>query len=275
MRPLPRSWDAETLVCAVRGHVLPAAAAARLVPEDASLGVDGTDGTRLSRCLRCDTWVRSARPTGDEVHYDRLPPVAELPRPRRGRSLDDVLVTRLIAVERFLHVVLFTALAVTLAVVDTDLGGLREDARSMAESLSDMVSGSSRGGGHAWLVERLDEVAGLRGDTIRLLLIGSVVYAVLEGAEAIGLWLGKRWAEYLTVVATAGFLPIELRELSERVTVTRVVLLGVNVAVLVYLVWAKRLFGLRGGREAAVVTTDWGAVLGAAPPSAGEVTRSR
>ena len=38
-------------------------------------------------------------------------------------------------------------------------------------------------------------------------------YAVLEGTEAVGLWLGRRWDEYLTFVATAIFVPYEIYEL--------------------------------------------------------------
>ena len=73
---------------------------------------------------------------------------------------------------------------------------------------------------------------------------------MVEGSEAVGLWLEKRWAEYLTAVATAGFLPFEIRELIDRITALRVVAFVVNVAILMYLVWAKRLFGIRGGAKA-------------------------
>ena len=34
----------------------------------------------------------------------------------------------------------------------------------------------------------------------------------------VGLWLGRRWAEYMTVGATAAFLPIEVVELLQRLT---------------------------------------------------------
>jgi uncharacterized membrane protein (DUF2068 family) len=47
----------------------------------------------------------------------------------------------------------------------------------------------------------------------------------------------KVWAEYLTAIITASFLPLEIFELTHRVTSIRVGLFVVNVAVLVYLVW--------------------------------------
>jgi uncharacterized membrane protein (DUF2068 family) len=98
-------------------------------------------------------------------------------------------------------------------------------------------------------------------------LLVAVAYAVLEGVEAWGLWHERRWADYLTVVATVGFLPLELHELTERVTVFRVVFLALNVAVLVWLVWAKHLFGLRGGRAAQPSGPDWDRLLDAPPPA--------
>jgi uncharacterized membrane protein (DUF2068 family) len=59
--------------------------------------------------------------------------------------------------------------------------------------------------------------------------------------------MDKRWAEYLTAVATAGFLPFEIKALVDRVTVLRVATLVINVAILAWLLWRKHLFGI-GGR---------------------------
>ena len=61
MRLVPRRWHNETWVCSIKGHVVPAEGAARLRPEDATIGVDLEDGTRVSRCLRCDLWMRCQR----------------------------------------------------------------------------------------------------------------------------------------------------------------------------------------------------------------------
>ena len=60
----------------------------------------------------------------------------------------------------------------------------------------------------------------------------------------------KRWGEYFAVVATSVFLPLEIHELLNRVTVLRVLALVVNIAAVVWLLWSKRLFGLRGGGAA-------------------------
>jgi hypothetical protein len=60
----------------------------------------------------------------------------------------------------------------------------------------------------------------------------------------------RRWGEYLTVVATSVFLPWEIYEVSEKITVLRVGALVINIAAVIWLLWSKRLFGLRGGGAA-------------------------
>jgi uncharacterized membrane protein (DUF2068 family) len=101
-------------------------------------------------------------------------------------------------------------------------------------------------------------------------------FAVLEAVEMVGLWYARRWAEYLTFVATTVLLPLEVYELTTRVTALKVIALLVNVAIVVYLLYAKRLFGLRGGEAALEVIrrhdTGWGAIERASPPVAGPVS---
>ena len=65
-------------------------------------------------------------------------------------------------------------------------------------------------------------------------------YAVLFLTEGTGLALRKRWAEYLTIVATGLFIPVEAYELWKQITLVRVLLLLVNVAVVVFLIWLVR-----------------------------------
>jgi uncharacterized membrane protein (DUF2068 family) len=106
-------------------------------------------------------------------------------------------------------------------------------------------------------------------------LVGLVVaaYALLEGVEAIGLWQARRWAEYLTLVATAVLLIPEVWELTSRVTPTKILALIINLAVVAYLLFAKRLFGLRGGgaAEEAARARDqgWDALARTAPGARG------
>lgn len=70
---------------------------------------------------------------------------------------------------------------------------------------------------------------------LRELSVGTFIYAGLFATEGIGLLLGKRWAEYFTVVTTSGFIPLEIFELARHFTVTKVVVTLINVLIVWYL----------------------------------------
>lgn len=72
----------------------------------------------------------------------------------------------------------------------------------------------------------------------RLAVVGvaMLVYAGVLLTEGVGLLLRRRWAEYFTVIVTASFVPLELYEIVRHVTVPRVVVLAVNLAIVWYLV---------------------------------------
>lgn len=250
----------------MREHVAPAADVTQLAPEDRELGYDGDDGRRYARCLRCDVWVEGFAPAGGDATWDTLPPLEQLALPRRGRPLEDAIVLRLIAIDRGFHSVVFGLLAAALFLVDTKLFDLQSFARSAADRLDGVASNTGPHGSHDLLSKELHKIADLNRGTVTALAITAVLYCIVEGVEAVGLWKERRWAEYLTVVATAGFLPYEVYELLDRVSVIRVGALVVNVGILVYLIYAKRLFGLRGGEAALHEQIDWAAVLAAPTP---------
>jgi uncharacterized membrane protein (DUF2068 family) len=77
---------------------------------------------------------------------------------------------------------------------------------------------------------------------VTVVAVAIFLYAALEATEGVGLAMRRRWAEYLTVVATAVFIPYEAVEVVHRPTVLRVGALVVNVAIVVYLSYRKRLF---------------------------------
>lgn len=61
-------------------------------------------------------------------------------------------------------------------------------------------------------------------------------YAVLFAIEGIGLWLGKHWAEWFTVIATGSLIPLELYESLYHFGWVKLAMLVGNVAIIVYLV---------------------------------------
>lgn len=72
--------------------------------------------------------------------------------------------------------------------------------------------------------------------------VGAILYGVLELVEGVGLLRRRRWAEYLVLVATCAFIPVEVDELVRHPTPFKGLAFAVNVAIVAYLVWRKRLF---------------------------------
>jgi uncharacterized membrane protein (DUF2068 family) len=164
------------------------------------------------------------------------------------------LITRLIAIDRGVHALVFAIAAVGLAVLSIRLPRYQDVARELLPVARGTLV-TEQGPGRRLLVGALQQVAGLHQHTVLILLVAAIAYAIVEAVEAVGLWRRRRWAEYLTVVATAGLLPFEIAELTKQVTPVRVGALVINLLVVAYLVWAKRLFGLRGGVAAQRATT--------------------
>ncbi len=168
----------------------------------------------------------------------------------RGRALRDALILRLLAVERAIRGLLLVALAYGLwrfegsreslqKVFDTYLPALRPVADLLGVDLQETGP-----------VHAIEQFLTIKESTLLLVTLGVLAYGGLELTEAVGLWLMRRWGEYVAVVGTAIFIPLEVHELLSKVTWLRVAALVVNLFAVVYLLWTKRLFGLRGGHEA-------------------------
>lgn len=83
----------------------------------------------------------------------------------------------------------------------------------------------------------IDQAGLLNNHQLRRAGTLSFLYAAVCVVEGTGLVLEKRWAEYFTVTLTAMGLPWESYELLERFSPYKVVLLVINMAVLLYLLW--------------------------------------
>lgn len=70
---------------------------------------------------------------------------------------------------------------------------------------------------------------------LKALSAGTLVYAALFLTEGTGLLLRKRWAEYMTVITTSLFIPLEVYEIWHHPTALRVAILVINVATVWYL----------------------------------------
>ena len=86
----------------------------------------------------------------------------------------------------------------------------------------------------------LEKASNLTPDKIKELGLGSMIYAGLFLTEGIGLWLEKRWAEWLTVIITSSLIPIEIYEIYRHPTAIKIAVLLINIAIVAYLVYRIR-----------------------------------
>ena len=255
----------ELIGCGLHGHELLGTDAAELGPADQIFARD-SGGLRWYRCLRCDSWVVLS-PPGQPAR--RHPPSRdEVTLPLRGRPLRDRYVLRLIAIDRVLHFLVLSALAAAVFLFAGDKAALNAEFTRILHDLQGGLGGPMASSSHG-VVHDLQRLFAVSIRNLYLAGTAIAAYAVLEGAEAIGLWRGRRWAEYLTFVATVVFVPYEIYELAKSVTVLKVVTLVINLAIVVYLLFSKRLFGLRGGGRAERAEYDedvgWPAIERATP----------
>jgi uncharacterized membrane protein (DUF2068 family) len=260
----------ELIGCGLHGHEILGTDAAALRPED-ELFARESGGLRWYRCLRCDSWLALTPPEHPARKYP--PPRDEIMLPLRGKPLRDRFVLRLIAIDRILHFLVWSALAAAIFLFASDHAALDADFTRILYGLQGGAGGPMTTSKHG-IVHDLQYVFAVSIRNLYLVGAGSAVYALLAGIEAIGLWFAKRWAEYLTFVATIVFLPIEVRELIKSVTWLKVLALVINLAVAAYLLYAKRLFGVRGGGRAERAEreedTGWAPIERATPKSTPE-----
>lgn len=93
---------------------------------------------------------------------------------------------------------------------------------------------------HRFISEAIGKILHLDTTRIEWIAAGLFAYGTLFTVEGFGLWLDKRWGEWLTIVATTSFIPFEIYELTKRATVARAALLAANGAIVVYLIWRIR-----------------------------------
>jgi uncharacterized membrane protein (DUF2068 family) len=226
--------------CARSGHATYAVEETELRER---LHVDTAQGPAW-RCLRCGDYVIGAPPgTGS---------ADEAPLLLRGAELRSAFILRLLAVERFARGVLLCVLGLAVLQFKSSQVSVREvierDLRA-AKPLFEQLGWNASDSG---IIHSLENALNAKGSTLDLVAVALLLYGTLQIIEGVGLWRLRRWGEYLTVVATAIFLPLEIYELTERVTALRVVILLINIAAVIYLLISKRLFSIRGGHAALV-----------------------
>ena len=133
----------------------------------------------------------------------------------------------MLALEKSIGAIFFLAGSVVLFVLQ---------ARGVTQPLQNLFAEELREDPHDLianlLIGLLPQVS--RG-ALRSLTLIATAYFVLHVIEALGLWLGRLWVEYLILVETAAFVPYEVFEIARHVTWFKVLVLIVNALIVCYL----------------------------------------
>ena len=140
-------------------------------------------------------------------------------------------VLRTIAVYKLVKVLLLLALA---------YGEVRLSDASLTAKLVTWASARPFGLEHKVVTQLLEGFSGLSASRVHALRMVTLAYAAVFATEGVGLWMQKRWAEWLTVIITASLIPLEIWELLDRPNFGKAAVLVANVAIVAYLVWHVR-----------------------------------
>jgi uncharacterized membrane protein (DUF2068 family) len=153
-----------------------------------------------------------------------------------SHSGDHDAFIKFVIVERLVRAAVLIAAGISLVVIGR-LGYLPSLVAEVQEQLN-LTAGASLIRGP--LSRALDYIGHYPHQTALALAV--IFFAAVEAVEGLGLALHKRWAEYLTVLATGALIPVEVAEIVRRPTLLRVGALVLNLAIVGWLAYRKRLF---------------------------------
>jgi uncharacterized membrane protein (DUF2068 family) len=149
----------------------------------------------------------------------------------RPASLRRIDILRIIALYKLVKVLLLLALA---------YGEVRLSDASLVAKLAIWASERPLGLEHKVVTWLLAWFSGLSDSRVHALRMVTLAYAAVFSIEGVGLWMHKRWAEWMTVIITASLIPLELWELFHNPNVGKAAVLIANVAIVIILIWHVR-----------------------------------
>jgi uncharacterized membrane protein (DUF2068 family) len=116
------------------------------------------------------------------------------------------------------------------------IGALKLLHRDVADTVTHWVNILRVDPDNRFIHAALARVFAVTPKQLKVTSAGPFIYAALLLTEGAGLLLRKRWAEYFTIITTAGLLPLEIYEIYRHVTTPKIVVLAVNAAIVIYLI---------------------------------------
>ena len=138
---------------------------------------------------------------------------------------------RVIAVFKLIKALVFFSAGITV------LHFLNRDVEAWLQHLADSFHVDSDSHLARWCLEEAGKLTNLKLVSLSAICF---FYATLFSIEGTGLYLQKRWAEYLVVIITASLLPLEAYEIWLKVNAIKILLTVANLMILSYLIYLIR-----------------------------------
>jgi uncharacterized membrane protein (DUF2068 family) len=168
--------------------------------------------------------------------------VLKSPKPLEERAGHSLVLVRAIAITKLFK----SALLLLVGFFAFHILKIHGNAHDMLQSLVEAVRLDPH---NTFIHGLLQKTLGIQESTLRWLSAGTLLYAGLYLGEGIGLFFDKGWAEWLTVITTAGFIPLELLEIARNITPLRVIVFILNGLILVYIALRLRWRHFRAVQE--------------------------
>ncbi len=139
-----------------------------------------------------------------------------------------------IAAERILRAIVLVAIGIVL---------LTHPHANWAQSISDLAHHLGFDPSHNGIQKVINKAASISSNKYAVFGVIALGYGALEGAEGYGLWRRRRWAEYLTVIATSLLFIPEIDELVKKASAVKAAALVVNLVIVIYLIVRLRRHG--------------------------------
>jgi len=128
-------------------------------------------------------------------------------------------------------------------------GELRLHDASLSAKLITWAEARPSGLEHEVVTWVLQWFSGLSPSKIHALRFVTLTYAAVFAVEGVGLWMQRRWAEWLTTIITASLIPLEVWEFLHRPNLGKAAVVIANTAIVAYLVWHVRSKGITAVRS--------------------------
>ncbi len=123
-----------------------------------------------------------------------------------------------------------------LALICIGVGAFRLMGKDLNDTLEHWANSIGIDPHNRYLTRLLAHTLNISREKLKFVGIATFVYAAMFATEGTGLLLGRRWAEYMTILTTSLLLPLEIYEIAHHSNAIKIGTLVLNVLAVIYLI---------------------------------------